>query len=181
MAWYKYIWLKLSDIPADIIEIYNLNKIATLDGYVYCKIQKGMYGLSQAGITDQELLADQLKLHGYSQSKTTPGLWKKLLPHCFLPCLWQFWSKVCWQGECATDVGHNTKMLQVFVRLGWGTILRTHYKVGLQWAQGAPLDANICLEGPQMFSATPTLNPTGPATSQCQEDIQHKKTICKTN
>jgi hypothetical protein len=35
-----------------------------------------MYGLPQAGISAQEILADQLKLHGYSQSKTTPGLWK---------------------------------------------------------------------------------------------------------
>ncbi len=35
-----------------------------------------MYGLPQAGIISQELLGDRLKLHGYSQSKTTPGLWK---------------------------------------------------------------------------------------------------------
>jgi hypothetical protein len=35
-----------------------------------------MYGLPQAGIIVQELLSDQLSLHDYSQSKTTPGLWK---------------------------------------------------------------------------------------------------------
>jgi hypothetical protein len=35
-----------------------------------------MYGLPQVGIIAQELLADQLKLHGYSQSETTLGLWK---------------------------------------------------------------------------------------------------------
>jgi hypothetical protein len=35
-----------------------------------------MYELSQAGIIAQELLAKQLKEHGYLQSKTTPGLWK---------------------------------------------------------------------------------------------------------
>ncbi len=34
-----------------------------------------MYGLPQAGIIAQELLAKRLKEHGYSQSKTTPGLW----------------------------------------------------------------------------------------------------------
>ncbi len=76
MAWYEYMQLTLSDIPADIIEHYKLNEIATPDGYVYCNIQKGMYGLPQAGIIAQDLLADQLKLHGNSQSKTTPGLWK---------------------------------------------------------------------------------------------------------
>jgi hypothetical protein len=73
MAQYKYIQLKLSDILADIIEHYKLNEIATPNGYVYCKIQKGMvYGLPQAGIIAQELLADQLELHIYSQSETTP-------------------------------------------------------------------------------------------------------------
>ncbi len=35
-----------------------------------------MYGLPQAGIIAQELLAKRLKDHGYSQSETTPGLWK---------------------------------------------------------------------------------------------------------
>jgi hypothetical protein len=76
MAQYEYMRLTLSNIPADIIEHYKLDEIATPDGYIYCKIQKGMYGLPQAVIIAQELLADQLELHGYSQSKTTPGLWK---------------------------------------------------------------------------------------------------------
>jgi hypothetical protein len=35
-----------------------------------------MYGLPQAGIIAQDLLAKRLKEHGYSQSKTTPSLWK---------------------------------------------------------------------------------------------------------
>jgi hypothetical protein len=73
--------LKLSDKPADVIKHYKLNEIATPDRYIYCKIQKGMCGLPQAGIIAQDLLVDQLKLHGYSQSKTTPGLWR----HNFRP------------------------------------------------------------------------------------------------
>jgi hypothetical protein len=76
MAGYEYMRLKLADMPADIIEHYNLKEIATPDGHVYCEIQKGMYGLPQADIIAQELLADQLRSHGYTQSKTTPGLWK---------------------------------------------------------------------------------------------------------
>jgi hypothetical protein len=50
--------LKLTNIPADIIEHYNLHKIATPKGYVYCEVQKGMYRLPQVGIIAQELLAD---------------------------------------------------------------------------------------------------------------------------
>jgi hypothetical protein len=34
-----------------------------------------MYGLSQAGIIAQELLAKQLAKHGYHQSKIIPGFW----------------------------------------------------------------------------------------------------------
>jgi hypothetical protein len=39
--------LKLNIIPEEIIIKYNLHEIATKDGYVYCKIQKGMYDLPQ--------------------------------------------------------------------------------------------------------------------------------------
>jgi hypothetical protein len=48
--------LKLSDMPEYVIAHYHLLAIATLNGYVYCKIRQGMYGLPQAGIIVQELL-----------------------------------------------------------------------------------------------------------------------------
>ncbi len=76
MSRYEYMRLKLSDMPEDVIKNYKLRDIATPDGHIYCKIQQGMYGLPQAGIIAQELLAKRLKEHGYSQSETTPGLWK---------------------------------------------------------------------------------------------------------
>ncbi len=76
MSRYKYMRLKLSDMPEDVIEHYKLHDIANTDGYVYCEIQQGMYGLPQARIIAQELLAKRLKEHGYSQSETPPGLWK---------------------------------------------------------------------------------------------------------
>ncbi len=75
MARYKYMQLKILDMLDDIIEHYKLCSIVTPDGHIYCEIQKGMYDLPQAGIIAQELLADRLKQHGYTQSKTTPGLW----------------------------------------------------------------------------------------------------------
>ena len=62
-------------MPDDVIEHYNLWEIATPVGLIYCETQKRMYGLLQAGIIAQELLADSLQNHGYTQSKTTPGLW----------------------------------------------------------------------------------------------------------
>jgi hypothetical protein len=75
MARYEYMRLRLSDMPEDVIAHYKLNEIATPEGYIYCEIQKGMYGLPQAGIIAQQLLEERLGQDGYRQSKTTPGLW----------------------------------------------------------------------------------------------------------
>ncbi len=75
MTRYKYMRLKLSDMPDNVIAHYHLLNIATPDRYVYCKIRQSMYGLLQARIIAQELLSKRLKEHGYTQSKTTPGLW----------------------------------------------------------------------------------------------------------
>jgi hypothetical protein len=55
MSRYKYMRLKLSDMPEDIIAHYKLLNIATPDRYVYCEIRQGMYGLPQAGMIAQEL------------------------------------------------------------------------------------------------------------------------------
>jgi hypothetical protein len=68
--------VETSDMPEDVIAHYKLLNIATPDWYVYCEICQGMYGLPQAGIIAQELLAKRLKEHGYSQTETTPGLCK---------------------------------------------------------------------------------------------------------
>ncbi len=75
MTRYEYMQLKLSNMPEDIIARYHLLNIATPNGYAYCKIRQGMYGLQQAGIITQELLAKRLKEQGCNQSKTMPGLW----------------------------------------------------------------------------------------------------------
>jgi hypothetical protein len=85
MARYKYMQLRIADMPDNVIEHYNLRDKATPHGYIYCEIQKGMYGLPQAGIIAQKLLEERLQKHGYRQSQTTPGLlWKHdTRPICF--------------------------------------------------------------------------------------------------
>ena len=52
----EYMCMKIKDLPSEFIVIYKLNDKATSDGFIYIKIQKGMYGLPQAGILAQELL-----------------------------------------------------------------------------------------------------------------------------
>ena len=75
MERYEYMRLKLTDIPEEIIVEYNLREIVTNDGFVYCEIRKGMYGLPQAGLIAQQLLEERLAKQGYHQSKIVPGLW----------------------------------------------------------------------------------------------------------
>jgi hypothetical protein len=45
-----------------------------LNSHVYIEVQKGMCGLPQAGILANQLIARQLAIHGYHQTKFTPGL-----------------------------------------------------------------------------------------------------------
>ena len=75
MKRYKYMRIKISDIPKEIIQEYKLHELEMEEGYVYCEIFKGMYGLPQAGIIAQELLQERLAKAGYHQSKSIPGLW----------------------------------------------------------------------------------------------------------
>ena len=67
--------LCLDIIPQEIIVQYNLLNIA-LDGWVYCDIKKGMYGLPHAGKISNDRLFKHLQPHGYVPVKHTPGLWK---------------------------------------------------------------------------------------------------------
>ena len=84
MKRFEYMRLKITDIPEEIIREYGLQALATSDGYVHCEIQKGMYGLPQAGIIAQELLEERLAKYGYHQSKIIPGFWShKTRPICF--------------------------------------------------------------------------------------------------
>ncbi len=76
MARYEYMRLCIADMQDIVTDHYNLRDKATPDGYIYCEIQKGMYGLPQAGIIAQQLLEESLQKHGYRQSQMTPGLWK---------------------------------------------------------------------------------------------------------
>ncbi len=81
----EYVQMKLSNLPQEFADLYDLTKKAEDNGNVYIKVQKGMYGLPQAGILAHGLLEEQLNEHGYQQSQVTPGLWKHALkpsPSC---------------------------------------------------------------------------------------------------
>ena len=70
-----YIFIPPKLIPEQMIKQYQLEKIA-IDGKVYVQIEKGMYGLPQAGILANQQLRQNLKPHSYVPCKHTPSLWK---------------------------------------------------------------------------------------------------------
>jgi hypothetical protein len=65
----EYIQIKISNIPEEIINEYNLRHEVNESGHVHIEANKGMYGLLQAGLIANELLKKQLNEHGYRQSK----------------------------------------------------------------------------------------------------------------
>ncbi len=72
----EYMQMKLSNLSQEFANSYDLAKIAEDNGYVYIKVQTGMYSLPQVSILAYRLLEQRLNEHGYQQSQVTPGLWK---------------------------------------------------------------------------------------------------------
>jgi hypothetical protein len=128
MACPEYMHMKLKDLPAEFVELYNLTDKVNSNGHIHIKIQKGMYGLPQAGILAQEFLKKCLNKHGYCQSPITPGLWC----HDFCPISFT----LCINGFGIKYVGcEHAKHL--------ATILNEHYKCLQDWNGQQCLGMNI--------------------------------------
>jgi hypothetical protein len=70
----EYMPIPIKLIPQEIIAEYNLLSLVSY-GHIYIELKKVMYGLPQASILANRLLAHRLAIHGYHQTKFTPGLW----------------------------------------------------------------------------------------------------------
>ncbi len=71
----EYGRVKMMDIPNKIINEYKLHDKA-IDGWVYFKVMRGMYGLPQAGSNSHDKLEERLNKEGYYKSPLVPALWK---------------------------------------------------------------------------------------------------------
>ena len=71
----EYMRVRLKHIPNDIQERYNLRDLVTSDGWVYIRINKGMYGLRNAAILAYNNLKRKLAPFGYFPVESTVGLW----------------------------------------------------------------------------------------------------------
>jgi len=75
-------------------QIYKIDEKINQDGYVYCIILRGMYGLKQAAILAYKQLVQHLALHGYKPCGNTTGIWEhKTLKTKFALCVDDFMVK----------------------------------------------------------------------------------------
>jgi hypothetical protein len=70
---FEYMVINFASLPQETIEKYDLNEL-TQDRKVYIEIQKGMYGLPQAGILATKLLQRNLAKDGYRPTTHINGL-----------------------------------------------------------------------------------------------------------
>ena len=67
--------IPLKITPQEIIDTYDLKALVDDQGSIYMRIEKGMYGLKQAGIIANQELVKFMATFGYHPVKHTPGLW----------------------------------------------------------------------------------------------------------
>ena len=120
--------LNLSYLPDDVIKHYNLTQKVTSDSYVYLEVQKGMYGLPQAGILAHKLLETRLNDEGYTQAKLTPRFWThKWRPILFTLCVDNFGVKY-------VGAQHSKHLMGV---------LSMHYTILHDWTGAKYLGINL--------------------------------------
>ena len=116
---YEYMFIPINQIPQEIINHYNLHKIAH-NGKVYVEIHHGMYGVPQAGILAKKQLIHFLGSYSYSPVPHTPRLW------CHQWRLITFCLVVDDFGIKYIGKGHANHLIQC---------LRNHYQeVEIDWA-----------------------------------------------
>ena len=76
----EYICTPIKLIQNEIREEYKISEFEN-DGYVYVQINKGMYGLAQAGLLANELLSKRLVKHGFTQKKHSRAVETSLQSH----------------------------------------------------------------------------------------------------
>ena len=71
----EYMFIPFSLIPSQIMSTYNLHQLQHHDK-IYIRINKGMYGLPQAGRLAHQQLITLLQPRGYYPCKHISGLWR---------------------------------------------------------------------------------------------------------
>ena len=66
--------IQISMIPQEVLYKYSL-KYKSHNGYIFSRVTKGVYGISQEGQIAHSALVRHLEPYGYHPSSNNPGLW----------------------------------------------------------------------------------------------------------
>jgi hypothetical protein len=114
---YQYMRIPIELIPQEFIDQYQLQD-KVKNGFVYCEIIRGMYGLPEAGVLANKLLKERLLKFGYSEVDHTPGLFKHE-------------TRPVWFTLTVDDFGVKYVGRQHAEHLMWA--LKHHYKMEEDW------------------------------------------------
>eukprot|EP00978_Attheya_sp_CCMP212_P044709 scaffold319460_cov27-Attheya_sp.AAC.1 len=78
MARPEFIRIAVEMIPVEFMDAYQLWNLVD-NGYIYARVDKGMYGFPQAEKIAQERLTKVLEPFGYAPAPITAGLWYSML------------------------------------------------------------------------------------------------------
>ena len=105
----EYIRIHYKYFLPDVKHKYNIATLVHIDGFVYCKLQKGMYGLKQAARLARDQLIKNLAPFGYKPDPTSPNIWVHTSrPTKFCLCVDDFGVKY----YSEEDIQHLTHALQ---------------------------------------------------------------------
>ena len=121
--------LPLDIIPEEIIQQYNFRNLSH-KGFVYIEIQKGVYGIPQAG----KIANDKLNLHlskfGYDPAPITTGIWRhQNLPLQFSLVVDDFGIKY----ECQEDITHLLDALKKIYKISEDWDGNVYCGLNLEW------------------------------------------------
>lgn len=179
MARPEFMRLKINDLPESIIEQYKLRDKVTKDGYMYVQINKGMYGLPQAGIIAQELLEKKTQCSRVSAKHNYTWFLEAWLPTnliCII-CL-QLRSEICWRRECQSPFTNIEQNLQNFIRMGRHKIYHINFRMGLHQLLCTRLHSRVLLQSLSTFPTQYTQKATVSTISTCWTVVWSQTAIC---
>ena len=141
---YEYVFFLASLIPEEFIAQYKHKIHITPNGHVYARVEKGMYGLPQAGKVASDIMIPWLKLKGYVKTGRIPGLFKTHhQQHPLCPGGRRFPGPILQPSRPPTSRHHPQRTLRDETRHGGNQVLRHHTRKGLHRPPRHPIHARL--------------------------------------
>ena len=126
----EYVRFKLSLIPMEFVEAYDLRKLATPDGYVYARVNKAWYGLKQAGRIAHDDLVRRLAESGYHKTGMVEGYFRhKTRPIDFTLVVDDFLIKY----KNDEDLKHLSDTIEKHYKFKVDTDAKQYVGINLKW------------------------------------------------